>query len=166
MDLDYSDDVIIDESALDIEWLNQPKLALKYGEYYAKCKDRVMRTEEALKLTYAILTNAANEDPDNCLGKGIKPTGNNVEAYVRSHARHKREKQDWMNAMSDYTIAEVAYNQIARTRKDSLEQLVKLHMANYFAGPAVPRDLNFEAAKSQVQSRADLGVMKRIKKIT
>lgn len=164
MELDYKTDIEIDEAALDIEWLNQPKLAMRYGEYLSKCKDRVLRAEESLKLIKAELNVKANEDPDLYLGQGVKPTGPNVEAYVRANKKHIAAKNEFMDASRDVTIADIAYQQISRVRKEALENLVKLHAAHYFAGPSVPRELSYEVAQKQVQERSDSQVLRRLKR--
>lgn len=38
--MNYEKDIRIDETALDLEWLSQAELAIKYGRYWATCKDR------------------------------------------------------------------------------------------------------------------------------
>jgi len=164
MDLDYKTDVEIDETALDIEWLNQPKLAMKYGVYLVKCKDRLLRAEESLKLIKAQLNTQANEDPDQYLGQGVKPTGPNVEAFIRSSKKHIAAKNEFMDASNEVNIADIAYQQISRVRKEALENLVKLHSAHYFAGPSVPRELSYEVAQKQIQQRSDTQVLRRLKR--
>ncbi len=76
--MNYEQDMIIDESALDVEWLDQTSLANKYGRNWAECRQALTLTEENIKLVRAELTKEANEDPDEYLGDGVKPTGVNL----------------------------------------------------------------------------------------
>lgn len=158
--MDYEQDVQIDDTALDVEWLNQASLAMKYGKNYAKCKRRVALAEENIKVITAELIKEANDDPDKCLGTDVKATGPNVESYYRNHKRHKAAKQEWIDAVYELDMAEIAKNEIAFTRKVALENLVKLHGQMYFAGPKIPRDLHSEVAKRNRQDEADNVVSK------
>lgn len=142
--MDYKKDMRIDESALDVEWLEQSDLALEYGGYWADAKKKLMIAEENIKVIRAELVKKANEDPDRYLGSGVKPTAPNVEAYYRMHKLHKRAKDEWIEAMHECNMAEIAKNEISFTRKAALENLVQLHGQNYFAGPRMPRDLTKE----------------------
>ena len=48
------------------------------------------------------------------------------------------------------------------SKKDALENLVKLHGQQYFAGPKMPRDISWE--REQKQNRADQTVGQRLKR--
>ena len=162
--LDYEEDVRINESALDVEWLNQPALAMKYGRYYADCFKKLQEAEEHIQLVKAQLINRANEDSENCLGKGVKPTAVNVEQYYRQHENHIDAKRDVIDAQYELNIATAAKNEISFSRKTALENLVKLHGQNYFAGPSVPRDLSYEYGQSQLQEKTNIGIATRLKR--
>lgn len=144
MELNYKSDMRIDESALDIEWLEQSSLAIKYGMHWAECKAAVDRLEEQLKVVRSELVNEAYANPDSVLGVGVKPTAQNVEAYFRTSKKHKRIKDELIEAQKELSFAEIAKNEIGYTRKTALENLVKLYIANYFSVPNVPRDIVFE----------------------
>lgn len=156
--MNYEIDIKIDETALDVEWLNQPSLAIKYGKYWADCFKANQRAEENIKLIRAELVAEVTSDPDTCLGKGVKATGPVIEAYYRNHKRHIEAKEEWMEAQHQMNIAEIAKKEISYSRKSALENLVKLHGQNYFAGPNIPRDLSQEAFKKEVQKKSDVGV--------
>ena len=59
--IDFENDIIIDESALDVEWVNQPALAMKYSKYWADCAKKLQQAEEAVKLTRAKLIKNVTE---------------------------------------------------------------------------------------------------------
>ena len=50
----------------------------------------------------------------------------------------------------------------ARRQKTALENLVKLHGQQYFAGPSVPRDLSKEWERHERQKSVDAGVGKKL----
>jgi hypothetical protein len=165
-ELDYIKDVKIDESALDVEWLEQTTLLVKYARNAAKWHKRVMQAEEKIKVVRAELIEEANQFPDRCLGKGIKPTAPNIESYYRNHEDHKAAKEEWITATFEYDIALAAKDAISFSRKAALENLVILHGQQYFAGPRVPRNLSEERemrAKKVDEGIAN-GLNKRIRR--
>lgn len=149
--MDFKLDNKIDEDALDVELLNQSELAFKYGKYWAECQRIVQQAEENIKLIRAQLIKEVNEDPENCLGSGIKPTGSNVESYYRNHDKHIKAKEDWVNACYELNIAEIAKKEISVTRKSCLNSLVELVKCQYIMTPTVPRDLTQEREKANKQ---------------
>jgi len=156
--MDYENDIKIDETALDVEWLNQPELAMKYGLHWAKCARAFQQAEENIKLIRAELCKEAYEKYD-------KPTATVIETYYRNHERHIEAKEQWMKAQYKLNIAEVAKWQISNTRKEALENLVKLHGQNYFAGPSMPRDLSSEVEiRKERQKKVDSGIGTKLKR--
>jgi hypothetical protein len=167
MELDYEKDVKIDESALDVEWLNQASLAMRYGKYWAKCSDALDKAEESLKIVVAELQDKVNANPEKCLGEGVKTTVSNVEGWVIKQEKYRHAKEDVRAAKYELSIANIAKNEISNTRKSALENLVRLHGQSYFASPSAPRDLSIEAQKARRSKEADKGVasaMQRRKK--
>lgn len=155
--MDYNKDMKIDETALDVELLNQPKLATKWGEYWARCQKKFTQAEENVKVVRSELV-------EEIFAKGGKPTGPIIEAYYRTHPRHIKAKKKWIKAQFELNMADVAKWQIGNTRKESLQELVKLHGQSYFSGPNVPRDLTNEAAKKRKQEKADSGVKNKMQR--
>lgn len=141
--MSYSEDLKIDETSLDLEWLDQANLAMKYGKRFAFAKKRLTEADEKVKVIKAELISEANTNPMKCCKKD-KPNAADIEAYYRTHRRHKEAKEEWITAQFECDMAEIAKNEVSFTRKAALEQLVTLYMGNYFAGPKVPRDLTWE----------------------
>lgn len=141
MELNYKEDVRINESALDLEWLDQPELAVKYGKEWADAKKKVAILDEKIKVLRSKLIREAWDDPQGSLGQ---PKGSiqTVEAFYRDNKKHKKLKQEWIEAQYELDLIEVAKNEISFTRKAALENMVKLYASDYFAGPNVPRDLS------------------------
>ena len=163
--MDYENDIKIDENALDVEWLDQASLAMKYGRHWAECQQKFQRTEEKIKLVRSELIAEVNSNPEKTLGEGIKPTGPNIESFYRNHIDHIKAKEDWVEAQYQLNVADIAKWEISHTRKIALENLVKLHGQNYFAGPSVPRDLGYEAQQKHAQKKSDNKVARKMTRI-
>lgn len=160
-ELNYEKDIDIDESALDVEWLEQGALALKYSRYAAQCANEVRRLEEVKKTIRSELILEANENPKELIGKD-KPNASDIEAYYRSHERYQKIVRQLLKAQEEAEFAEAAKNEICFTRKKALEMLVQLHGQQYFAGPRIPRNLTEE--RERRQKRADSGVASKMKR--
>jgi hypothetical protein len=153
--MDYEQDMLIDHDALDVEWLNQPQLAFKYGKNLARLEYLVNQKSEELSILEADLRDKANQNPDEYLGEGVKATNDNIKAYVIRNEEYKECKESLRKLEYDHAIANIARIEVSNTRKAALENLVKLHGMNYFAGPSMPRDLSFEAQKREQQKQVD-----------
>lgn len=161
--MNYEEDMYIDESALDVECLEQGDLALKYGRIWAEAKRDATDAEERVKLIRSELIMEANEDPYKCCGKD-KPNAADIEAYYRTHRKHKAAKKEWVDAVFELDNAAHAKSEICFTRKAMLEALIVLHGQQYFAGPKIPRDLSFETQKRHKQKEVDKAVSKKMKR--
>jgi len=155
--LDYEKDMQIDPDALDIEWLEQASLALKYGKHACDLRAEVKRLEEKVKTVRSELIRKANNDPEGCCNKA-KPNAADIEAYYRSHDDYKSIVAMAQEAEYELEFAELAKNEICYTRKAALENLVTLHGQQYFAGPKVPRDISKEWEAKQRQRNANTTV--------
>lgn len=159
--MNYEEDIRIDDSALDLEWLEQASLAMKYGRHYAICRKRLTEAEEKIKITRAELIAEANADPVGCCNKD-KPNAADIEAYYRNNKRHKEAKENWVTAQFELDMAEIAKNEISYTRKVALENLVRLHGQQYFAGPKIPRDLNWE--RQEHEKKVNAGIASKLQR--
>lgn len=130
---DFNKDIAINPEELDLEWLRQPQLYAKYAARVANANANAKRADEKVKVVRSELIIEAQE-------KLQKATAQTIEAYYRTHPRHIEAKQEWLEASYE---AEMLQNSMwaLNNRKDALENLVKLHMAQYFSGPSMPRDL-------------------------
>jgi hypothetical protein len=155
--MDYEKDMIIDESALDVEWLNQSSLALKYARHSTMLRREERLADERVKVCRSLLIRKANEDPMETTGKP-KPNAGDIEAYYRTHPDHLKAKEDWIEAAHEAEMAEIAQREVSWGRKAALENLVRLHADQYFAGPSVPRDLSHEWKRKSEQAQSNKGV--------
>lgn len=163
MELNYEKDIEIDESALDVEWLNQARLSIRYAKNQAYWNDKVRRLEEKKKTYRSTLINLANGDPKGCTNKD-KPNAADIEAFYRADDAYIKIIQELLDAEDEKEWAELAYKEISYTRKAALENLVKLHAAQYFAGPSAPRDLTYENQKKAESKEVDAGISRSMKR--
>jgi hypothetical protein len=163
MELDYEKDMQIDPDALDVEWLNQAPLALRYGKHLIEMRERVMKLEEKKKVVRSELIQEANENPEGCCKKA-KPNAADIEAFYRTSERYKAVVKECNEASFEQNFAELAKNEICYTRKAALENLVVLHGQQYFAGPKVPRNISKEWEKARKEKQANEKVLKAMKR--
>lgn len=164
MNLNYREDIKIDPTSLELEWIDQAELAVTYGKVWSETRKKVALLDEKIKVLRSKLIRKAWENPQECLGQ---PKGSiqTVEAYYRTHKKHQKLKQEWIEAQEELDLVEVAKNEVAFTRKSALENLVKLYASDYFAGPNVPRNLeevknNWDKVKGKQRSEERLNATK------
>lgn len=162
-DINFERDMEIDETALDVEWLNQPKLAYKYAQYVKEYQEHYQKLEEDKKIKRSELILEANENPKAILGKD-KPNANDIEAYYRTQESYQSIVEELNEAKTEMEFAERTYQQIAWTRKKALENLVVLHGQQYFAGPAVPHDITEEKEKRRKDANKNVKMKRGNKK--
>ncbi len=164
-EIDYKAAMKVDPNALDVEWLGQAELARKYANHWVRLQREARRAEENVKVVRSELARFCNDNPVKCTGKE-KPTALDIEAYYRTHPKHKAAKDAWIEAAYEAEYAELAYKEISFTRKASLENLVSLYASQYFAGPSAPRNLSKEWEKIQKRRISDDAVVIKPRRTT
>lgn len=143
-ELDYEKDIVIDDSALDLEWLDQPALFLKYSRNLAKCNQELDETKQNLDIVKAETDSKIRKNPEKY--KIEKITEAVVTTLILQDVEYQEAYQIYLNAKYQVDIAMGAVRAFDQ-RKSALENLVKLHGQSYFAGPKLPRDLSAERNK-------------------
>ena len=151
-DINYEQDILIEEDALDIECLNQPSLMLKYCRLKAELDKNEDLARDNRDLIRSEIDKEVREDPEK-FGIG-KLTEGAITSVVLSDERYGKANQDYINAKFEAKVAAGAVRSFDQ-RKNMLETLAKLHGQQYFAGPKTPRDLSYEALKRKKQERSD-----------
>jgi hypothetical protein len=155
--MNYEIDITIDEGALDVEWLEQPRLMLKYARNAAEARKALDEAKEKLDFVKADLDRKIRTDPEDYgLMKVTEPT---VAAAIFTCDEYKEANKDYIQAKFDADIAQgatFAFN----ARKDALENLVRLHGQQYFAGPKIPRDLAWE--KKAHDEKVNAGIASKL----
>jgi len=156
----FEEDVRIDEMALDVELLRQPELVLKYGRMVVDAEFKVKGLKLELDALVSKLTTRAYQYPKKCFGNPDKPTVRQIEAYIKTHKKHMEISKELFEAEKRHALLLVVRNDIDFSKRESLKNLVSLHMSEYFGGPDMPRDIG-EAAKKYRKSQ-----QKRVNKKT
>jgi predicted nucleic acid-binding Zn-ribbon protein len=156
----YKKDLQIDPDALDLEWVNQPARFMFYAQQSAHAKDVRDRAKEKLEVVKAQV--------DGELRAGFaagekKPTEAAIASMVLQSKEYQDANEEFMQAKLEADLLQAAVSAMDQ-RKSALENLVRLHSQQYFAGPKEPRDLSAayreqvreqhqEVAREDVQSR-------------
>jgi hypothetical protein len=156
----YEKDVTIDPDALDVEWLGQPGLIFKYSKKSAEVQQELSNAKEALELTKATLDKKIRSNPEKY---GIeKITETVVLNTIISQEDFKEANQVYQEAQFEVNILRGVMDAL-NNKKSALENLVKLHGQNYFAGPSVPRDLSKEWEQREKQNEVNSGIANKMK---
>ena len=141
MELHYEQDVSIDETALDVEWLQQPNLMYKYAKHQAETKKAMEEAKERLDFLKAKLEMDIRANPGDY---GLsKVTESAIASTVLLQPEYQEASKKYVEARYENDVAAAAVRAIDQ-KKTALENLVKLLSVSYFAGPSAPRDLSLE----------------------
>lgn len=153
--MDYIKDILIDETALDVEWLQQPVLMFRYAKLSINLKKQMDKQLEKINVIKAKIDKNIRSNPDKFGLTKITETivANTIllqEDYINEHNIYIEKKYD-------YDLINVAVRAL-QDKKSALENLVKLHGQQYFAGPSVPRDLDKEWENKQKQKNVNKNI--------
>lgn len=159
--MNFENDVKIEQDALDVECLQQPHLMLRYARVVADAERTLSEAKRNLDLQRAQLDTNIRTTPEDY---GIaKITESAINAVIIQSPEYKEAEETVFQAQYELKIARGAVDAIQQ-KKDMLEALIRLHGQQYFAGPKVPRDLDFEWRQKQSQESADIHVIKGMKR--
>lgn len=160
--MNYEKDIIIDETALDIEWLDQPKLMLKYTRHAAQTRQDMDLAKEEVDLVKAELDKEIRDDPEK-FDITTKVTEAVVSNTILACDEYKKVIKKYNKAKFEYEVAQGAVRAFDQ-RKSALENLVRLHGQQYFAGPAIPRDLSDERQKKEREHETNQKIGKTLRR--
>ena len=150
--MNYEKDLKIDVESLDVEWADQPTLMFKYTKISAEARMELDEAKENLGVVKAEIDLQIREKPEKF---GIvKLTEAAVQSAIILDEDFGKANKECMKAAYELEMAQGAVRAVDQ-RKQALENLVRLHGLQYFAGPKIPRDLSKEYNKKQVQKEAD-----------
>lgn len=161
--MDYELDIVIDEQALDVEWLDQPRRMGEYCRLTADARKTMDLAAENLAFVKATVERAIRLDPDRY---GVKPgvrgiTEASIDAAVLIHDEYQIASRSLIDARYNHDVSVGAVRAFDQ-RKSALENLVRLHGQNYFAGPSVPHDLPAERARRDQETRRQANARVRL----
>lgn len=151
-ELDYEKDISIDDSALDVEWLQQASLTIKYCQIEAQARKAVDDAKARLDVVQAELDLDIRSNPEK---HGLtKVTESAIKNAILLTQEYKDAQEELHQAQYEMNMAQGATRAIY-AKKDALENLVRLHGQQYFAGPSIPRDLSKEWEKKSQQTNSN-----------
>jgi len=162
MNLDYENDIWIDQDSLDLEWLNQPRLVYVYAKNLAYWKKQVELQKQELDLIRAQLDKKIRENPAD-FGINVRLTESVVGNAIIEQSEYIDANSRLVDTRYELNIAQAAVNAMEH-RKSALENLVRLFGQQYFAGPQVPNDINRSWEKAQKEKQSKEAVAARIKR--
>ena len=160
-ELNYENDTTIDPDSLDIEWLEQPKLMVAYAQHSARTRQQMEHGKERLDIVRAELDKEIRSEPNKF---GIeKVTEGAINSTITTNEKFQEAQEEYRQAQYEFNMAQGAARAIDG-KKDALENLVRLHGQQYFAGPQVPRDLSHEWKQKQEQRQSNQKVARSFKR--
>ena len=159
--MNYEQDLRIDETALDVEWLDQAMLFMRYARHAAEARKTFDETKQELDIVRAEIDKDIRENPDKY---GLeKVTEGAIQSTLLTNKKYWAANQKVLDAKYEFDMASNAVSAF-NMRKEALENLVKLNGQQYFAGPQVPRDLYGQRQLRQKDMNSRIGEkMKRTK---
>ena len=131
---DFSSEIQIDPDALDIEWLMQPQVFLKYAELCVNAEMKYDRAKEKLEFVRASLDSEIRSNPIAFTGVDKKPTEAQINSIILKSDDYKQKLSLFNSRKRDFKLLSAAVKAFEQ-RKSALENLVKLHGQSYFASP-------------------------------
>ena len=146
--LDFEQDVQIDPDALDVEWLEQPHLTMKYNVALSEARAEADRAKEQLGVVKAEIDRDIRENPVEYTGENKKPTESAIEQLVIESGRVREAEAEYIYRKEVVGLLKGIVDAID-SKKTALENLVKLTSMSYCAAPSTPRDLSGEYSARQ-----------------
>ena len=155
--LNYEKDLVIDDSALDIECADQAMLFMKYAKHYAETRRILDEEKQRLDIVKADIDKQIREHPEKF--KLEKVTEGAIQSAILTEGTYNIAYKKYLDAKFESDMASNAV-QAMNMRKEMLEGMIKLLAQSYFAGPRSPRDLSKE--RELKQKKVDSGVAKHL----
>lgn len=137
-DFDFEADISIDPDSLDVEWLNQPKLLMKYSKLEADARAELEKAKEYVAFIKAQTDMSIRSNP---AVYGIeKVTESAITSAITTDAGVREAVQRFNKVHHLLNLVANAVKAIEQ-RKSALENLVKLFGLEYFSSPSDTRTL-------------------------
>ena len=125
-------DIRIDQNRLDEEWVNQPSLYFRYAAKLASARREVDEAKSDLELTRAEVDQSIRSSPGSY---GLsKVTEKAIESVIPTVEDYRKALDAFHLARHTADVLDAAVRALDH-RKQALEGLVKLFLANYFSRP-------------------------------
>lgn len=149
----------IDETQLDREWINQPRMYYDYASQLAEAKLALEETKVDLDVVRADLDLHIRSKPDEY---GLeKVTEKTIESAIMQQSEYTAELKKVRRAKHEVDLLNAAVQALDH-RKHALQNLVSLHGQQYFATPKADEhgkeaaeELNKRAARTRRRRRQE-----------
>ena len=138
--MDYAADIEIAELALDAEWLDHSRRMFSYCSHAADTHREMDLAKERVDVVKAELDQQIRTNSKG-FGLGEKVTEGAIQATILVQPEYQEATRAYIQRKYEYEVAQGAVKAFDH-RKSALENLVRLHGQQYFAGPNVPHDLS------------------------
>lgn len=162
--MNYQKELEIDLERLEENLTDQPKLVMKYGERWAEKTAKRDRAKENLSVIEAELDGYARANWVDI--SDTKMTEKSILGYVLNEDKRKSAMEELIKLTEETNILSVAKVAFEH-RKKSMEGLVSLFIANYYADPKIAkRDIDeVKASKRKDFQQEELNKNPRLKKL-
>lgn len=160
MQLNFEEDVVVNQYELDKEWVHQPLLMIAYGQSEARAKLASDMSKERVEVIRASLSKNIRENPQAYDLSKVTETA--IENNIQVSDEYLDAVQKMLDARYEYELARAATTAIA-TKKEALENLVKLYGMQYFADPVANKE-DTDKILANKEKEQQVNVAKRLNK--
>ena len=153
--MSYEKDIEIDGQALDLEWLGQASLMLKYGRYSAKMQHNLEIAKQNLDIAKAEADKKIRKNPEKYDIEKVTETV--VANTILIEEGYKATYEEYLSTKYEADMARAAVT-ACEHRKSALENLVKLYGQQYFSGPKAPYEINRDWEDKEKEKKVDVGI--------
>ena len=101
---DFSTDLAIDPEALDVEWLQQPSLYVKYSTLASKARQEMEEAKDKIDLVKAEIDKEIRDNPTKFTGEDKKPTEAQITSLVTQDKRFKEANSEYNELRLNFNI--------------------------------------------------------------
>ena len=131
----YKDDLFIDKFNLDLEWLKQAMLFVKWAERWAQAVERRDRAKQLLEVVKAEIYSKIRADPQ-VYKLPSKPTESTINSYIITTKKHKEAFDSLIERNREVNILASAKEAMNHKRK-ALEYVTQLMLGGFYANPSI-----------------------------
>ena len=128
-ELDYDQDIQIDQHKLDREWVLQPQLFLRYMQAAADARQQMDEAKEMVDLTRAQLDTHIRQSAGD-----KKPTEGAITAAIQQSTKYQVVTKSYLEVKNRWEVLKGVTDAFDQ-RRAALENLVKLFGMGYFSTP-------------------------------
>jgi len=137
----------IDEHNLEREWTRQPTLYFRWAQQAADARLAMDEAKATVEIARAEVDSEVRADPER-FGINGKLTEKAVEATISQSTACIGAVRRFGKAKHRYDIMSALVSALEQ-RKSALENLVRLHLANYYSEPRTPKEHREELEEMQ-----------------